>query len=193
LTESLRAFARGQDGPSSLLPWADRLCDQASKRLRQDLAVVLSEPERTAEPLDWREIGHILREYAETVAWQGELILPRDAPPDGAEYRVEVRAQDLRALERASAAVQQAAREVLARFLPVHPTAHDRLTRGSLKKLGNRFIWQIELPDGYRLRYYVAEPERTVYVVYLGPHPDGDMSGREEAVIAMVQRNRHGR
>jgi mRNA-degrading endonuclease RelE of RelBE toxin-antitoxin system len=81
---------------------------------------------------------------------------------------------------------------VLAHFLPHHPTSAARLSRGHLKKLGNRDIWQVDLPDGYRLRYFVAEPERTVYVVYLGPHPDGYADGREQAIIAGVQRRRHG-
>jgi hypothetical protein len=87
--------------------------------------------------------------------------------------------------------VRQTAQELLDGFLRLHPTAHHRLPRGRLKKLSERGVWQVELPGGYRLRYHVAEPERTVYVVYLGPHPDGAADGREEDVRARVQRARH--
>ena len=83
-------------------------------------------------------------------------------------------------------------RDLLCRFLPAHPTCAARLERGRLKKLANRDIWQIDLPDGYRLRFFVAEPERTVHVVYLGPHPDGPVDGREQAIRALVRRRRHG-
>lgn len=88
--------------------------------------------------------------------------------------------------------MQHAVSELLQRFLPYSPTDVERLERGRLKKLGNRAVWQIQLPDGYRLRYFIAEPERIVHVVYLGPHPDGDADGREQIVRAAVRRSRFG-
>jgi mRNA-degrading endonuclease RelE of RelBE toxin-antitoxin system len=110
----LEAFARG-DEKQSVLPWAERLSPADRERLRGDLAVVLEEPALTGEPVDWREIGDILRFY---------------------------------------------------------PTASQLLPRGRLKKMKNRDLWQLHLPDGYRLRYVVDKPARTVTIVYLGPHPD---------------------
>lgn len=189
----LQRFARGEMGSDDLIPWAAiYLPPREQSWLRNDLALVLAEPESTGEPLDWHEIGEILREYAILAGWEGPLVNP--PPPEAAEYvyRVALRPDDLRTLEDASAAVQQAVRELLSCFLPAHPTSAARLPRGHLKKLANRAIWQIDLPDGYRLRYFVAEPERTVHVVYLGPHPDGSRDGREQTIRAQVQRRRHG-
>ena len=54
----------------------------------------------------------------------------------------------------------------------------------------NRDLWQLHLPDGYRLRYVVDKPASTVYVVYLGPHPDCDTRGREDAARLKRQRLR---
>jgi mRNA-degrading endonuclease RelE of RelBE toxin-antitoxin system len=192
LAEHLRLFVRGEMGDGGVLPWTERLSVQQRHRLRRDLALLLAEPEVTGEPLDWREIEDVLREYAEVAGWAGPVAdVPPAIEPDAC-YAVEVRSEEVRALERASPAVRQAARDLLFRFLPLHPTDGERLGRGRLKKMGNRGIWQIDLPDGYRLRYFVAEPERTVFVVYLGPHPDGEADGREQAVQAMIQRRRHG-
>lgn len=192
LVSSLERFARDEAGSADLLPWAGWLSPGSLTRLRGDLHLVLSEPVGTGEALDWREVQDILDEYAGELGWDGELIAAPAARIEHAPYAVVVRPVDLIALERASAAVQTAARDVLKRFLRFHPTSAARLERGHLKKLANRDVWRIQLPDGYRLRYFVAQPERTVHVVYLGPHPDGDADGREQAIRAKVQRRRHG-
>lgn len=188
----LQRFAQGEAGGKAGLPWVSRLSPREQGWLRDDLALVLAEPESTGEPLDWRELTEILREAAELASWEGPLLLPPPSEAPERAYAVDLRPDDLRALEAAPPAVQHALRDLRERFLPAHPTSAARLERGRLKKLANRDIWQVDLPDGYRLRYFVAEPERTVYVVYLGPHPDGAADGREQAVRARVQRRRHG-
>ena len=191
LLSELERFARDEGG--DVLPWASRLAPRELGWLRDELSLLLAEPELTGEPLDWRELHNLLHEFAVDAGWQGELLAEPDPIPEGdPAYAVELHPDDREALAGASAAVRQATREILARFLPHHPTSAARLERGHLKKMGNRDIWQIDLPDGYRLRYFVAEPERTVYVVYLGPHPDGYADGREQAIIAAIQRRRHG-
>lgn len=186
---ALRSFAEGRDAPG-VLPWAGRLSPGERARLRADLRLLLAEPLQTGEALDWSEVLDALAEYAALAAWEGPLLPdpPEEPPPDA--YRVDVRPGDLRAVERAAPAVRQAVRDLLHRFLPLHPTAGDRLGAGHLKKLANRGIWQVELPDGWRLRYLVDEADRTVYVVYLGPHPEGEAKGREEAVRAWVRSRR---
>ena len=45
---------------------------------------------------------------------------------------------------------------------------------------------------GYRLRYFVDQPTRAVHVIYLGPHPDRDTSGRERAARSRMNRERNG-
>jgi hypothetical protein len=187
----LRRFAGSGEEPE-LVPWAPLLPEIERRRLRGDLSLVLSEPELTGEPLDRRELLDILREYAALAGWDGPLLEHADETPPGARYEVDLHPQDERVLAAASPAVQRAARDLLAGFLTLHPTAGELLPRGRLKKMGDREIWQIELPDGYRLRYFLDEPNRTVYVVYLGPHPDGDADGRERSVRGRVQRRRHG-
>jgi mRNA-degrading endonuclease RelE of RelBE toxin-antitoxin system len=77
---------------------------------------------------------------------------------------------------------------VLEEFLPFYPTASQLLPRGRLKKMKIRDLWQLHLPDGYRLRYVVDKPARTVTILYLGPHPDRDTHGREDA--ARLKRRR---
>jgi len=191
LVARLEDFVRTVDEPTGVLPWVERLSDQDHHRLRDDLGLVLSEPQRTGEPVDWREVHDILAEYAGLAGWDAAPAPTPVSAPGETPYRIDVRPQELRAVERASAAVQQVAGELLSGFLPHTPTAHEALGRGRLKKLANRDIWQIELPDGFRLRYLVDELERVVYVLYLGPHPDGAMEGRERAVRARVQRARH--
>jgi mRNA-degrading endonuclease RelE of RelBE toxin-antitoxin system len=188
LAAGLVAYCGGED-PS--LPWAGRLSPADRRRLRSELELLLGEPEVTGEPLDWPEVWDLLREYAGLAEWDGPLV-------DGAEeaeqslYEVAIRPRELRALERAAPGVQRAARDLLARFLAQHPTDTLRLQRGRLKKMGDRGIWQIELPDGYRLRYFVEEERRTVHVVYLGPHPDGGEDGRERTARAGARRRQSG-
>lgn len=191
--ECLAGFVLGDEGSRSLLPWAERLSDMDRVRLRGDLALLLSEPDTTGEPLDRAEIEDVLREYSALAGWDGPLLNGEAAPAEAVRFRVHLRPQEARALDRAPAAVRRVAGDLLARFLAVHPTDGSRLERGRLKKLSDRDVWQIDLPGGYRLRYLVAEPERAVHVVYLGPHPDGDADGLERAVRASVQRGRHER
>lgn len=193
LAARLEQLAAGGAEAEALLPWLPLLDARDVARLQGELAMVLAEPEETGEPLDCPELAAILEEYAELAGWSGPLLAPPEESPDPGErrYRVEVRTRELRALEAASPAVRTVAGELLAGFLTLHPTAGERLPRGHLKKLSERDIWQLELPDGYRLRYLVDEHDATVHVVYLGPHPEGTAEGRERAVRALLHRRRH--
>lgn len=183
----LEAYAAGA-GDESPLPWSEALPETEEVRLRSDLAVVLAEPAATGEGLDWDEVEEILAEYAALCDWNGPLVAAGTAPAGTGIYTVDVRSQDLRGLDRASSAVQEVARTVLTRFLPQHPTSAERLERGQLKRLPDRDLWQIDLPDGYRLRFLVDEPGARVHVVYLGPHPDGEVRGREQVLRAARNR-----
>src|SRR5690242_4734917 len=107
LPARLDAFAQGREADPPVLPWAVRLSPQDRDRLRSELALVLSEGELTGEPVDWREIEEILREWAEVAGWDGALISPDGPPPDG-PYSVELRSPDAEALAKASSAVQEA-------------------------------------------------------------------------------------
>jgi len=191
LSDRLEAFVHEREAGPPALPWSDRLSPRDRERLRTDLELVLSEPELTGEPVDWREIEAILGEWAEAAGWKGALIQPDRMPRDG-RYAVDLPSRDAEALVTASVAVQSAMQTLLTEFLPSHPTAGHLLPRGRLKKMKNRDVWQIELPDGYRLRYFVDKRERTVQILYLGPHPDRDTEGREQAARARMQRGRNG-
>lgn len=185
-------FLMGVPTEPDWLPWVRDLDSEEKERLCRDLRYILSEPEETGEPLDVHEIREILREYADIAGWSGPLIgepLPLSAPP---LFRVDVRPREIRALRSASVAVQKAVQSLLAGFLALHPTDGARLETGEIKKMSDRDIWQIDLPNGYRLRYFVDDRERVVYVVYLGPHPDGQADGRERAVLAAINRRRNG-
>src|SRR5215212_6167984 len=70
----LQMFALDGGSGAEVLPWASRLALQDQARLRGDLAVVLNEPETTGEPVDWREIGEILQEWAEVAGWDDVLV-----------------------------------------------------------------------------------------------------------------------
>jgi hypothetical protein len=101
-------------------------------------------------------------------------------------------AQDKERLTAAPSGVQRAVDPVLAQFLPNNPTCAGRLPRGQLKKLYNRDVWQIDLPEGYRLRYIVDKSDRAVYIVYFGPHPGRAVCGRERGIRAKVQSQHAG-
>jgi hypothetical protein len=182
LERRLAAFARGRPA-EDLLPWVARLSPEDLARLREDLAVVLSEPETFDEPLDWREIGEILRDWAQVAGWEEGALLGSALQEKGS-YTVDVRPQDEEQLERAAPAVRTATRQCLTEFLPFYPTAGFLLPRGRLKRMKDRDLWQIQLPDGYRLRYLVDKNARLVRIVYFGPHPDHDSRGREQRVRA---------
>lgn len=189
LLEGLEAFARNGSGGAALLPWIERLSPADRDRLRSDLAVVLEEPALTGEAVDWQEIGEILQEAAESTGWDNALVHAPAPSPEG-DYVVHLRAEDREALAGASSAVQQTVDLLLREFLPHYPTAPHLLPRGRLKKLRERDAWQLQLPDGYRLRYLVEKPRRAVHVVYLGPHPDRDSRGREHQVRIKVKQRR---
>jgi hypothetical protein len=186
----LEAFARDGQGGEEVLPWTERLSPEDRDRLRSDLAVVLGEPEHTGEPLDWREIGEILQEWAEATGWDDVLIRSPASASDGS-YTVHLRPRDREALTVASPAVQKAMELFLNDFLPHYPTAWHLLPRGRLKKMRERDTWQLQLPDGYRLRYIVDKTEKEVHVVYLGPHPDRDERGREHHVQVKLRQRRY--
>src|SRR6266568_2303163 len=78
----LQAFVEGHADGRGALPLTDRLLPQDRERLRSDLALVLSEPEHTGEPLDWREIEEILRDWAEVAGWEGALVQSNDTRRD---------------------------------------------------------------------------------------------------------------
>jgi hypothetical protein len=191
LLAGLTAFARSGSRGEALLPWLARLSGLDQERLRSDLAVVLEEAELTGEPIDWQEIGEILQEAAASVGWD-EMLVHAASSPSAGDYVVHLRSEDREALAGASPAVQQTMELLLKEFLPHYPTAPHLLPRGRLKKLRERDAWQLQLPDGYRLRYLVEKPLRAVHVVYLGPHPDRDSRGREHHVRVQVKRRRRG-
>jgi hypothetical protein len=191
LPARLDAFAQGREDGAPVLPWAAQLSPRDRERLRSELALVLSEPRLTGEPVDWGEVDNILREWAELAGWDGALVSPVAMLPEG-PYSIELRSSDTETLAKASSAVQQAVYTLLTEFLPHYPTAGDRLPRGRLKKLKNRDVWQIELPDGYRMRYLADQSARTVHIIYLGPHPERDMSGREQAARSRMKQGRNG-
>lgn len=170
LAERLEAIARRNREGEAAPVWVDGLSLVDRQRMTTDFSVILEEPALTAEPLDWRELLEILREYAPLAGWEGPLF--DDAPDDlgATPYRVEIRDHERRAIELASPAVQRVVREVVRDFLSINPSERDRLVRGQIKKMANLGVWQIDLPDGYRMQYQVDEPARTVNVTYLGPH-----------------------
>jgi hypothetical protein len=185
----LEAYARGSDSGEDLLPWVSRLNAEERHRLMSDLAVVLSEPDITGEPLDWREVGEILQEAAELAGWDDLLVTAAPASVES-PYTVHLRPADTEALAAASHAVRETAELLVTRFLAHHPTAWQFLPRGRLRKMSDRDTWQLMLPDGYRLRSVVDRMEKAVHVVYLGPHPDRDTRGRERTVRVRVNRRR---
>jgi mRNA-degrading endonuclease RelE of RelBE toxin-antitoxin system len=188
----LNRFLLDQQTEPVLFPWFQRLSPQERESLCCDLELILSEPEETNEPLDVREIGEILTEYAAYAGWSGPP-LTQSLPAEDAAYAVDIRPKELRALRSAAPGVRRAVEEILTQFLAVSPNNPARLRNYNIKKLADRAIRQIDLPDDYRLRYFVDELNRVVYVVYLGPHPQGPADGRERAVRALINRQRNER
>jgi hypothetical protein len=182
LARHLEALARGENDGSYILPWVGGLAARDQDRLRQDLTLVLlEEPETTGEPIDWREIEEILGDYAELAGWEGELTAELEVRTAG-DFTVELRSRDRTRLAAAPAAVQRAASLLLGSYLSRSPTDGASLPRGKLEKMRNRDVWQIELPDGYRLRYILDKLAGKVRVVYLGPHPADGHHGRERGM-----------
>jgi hypothetical protein len=188
LLARLARFAQTGEAGEELLPWVEQLSLSDRNRLRSDLSVVLAEPDATGEPLDWGEIGEIFQEWAEAAGWEDLLIRGAEPAVDG-PFGVVMQARDKETLARASPAVRKAMDLLTREFLPAYPTSPHLLPRGRLKKLRERDAWQVQLPDGYRLRYVVDKRERRVHIVYFGPHPDRDERGRERAVqVRLKQR-----
>lgn len=70
-------------------------------------------------------------------------------------------------------AVRREAERLRDDVLPFAPT--DVIAAGHrLKRLRGKLagIWQFDLPAFHRLRYTVDGASRTVFVVYIGPHPN---------------------
>jgi hypothetical protein len=192
LRACLEAFAQGKDGGGESLPWLECLSPADRDRFRRELALVLlEEPEMSGEPPDWGEVGEILADWAELAGWEGPLTDGASALEEGT-FCVHLRPCDEQRLKRAPASVQRTVEQLLAQFLRTTPTDAEQLPRGQLKKLSERGVWQVELPGGYRVRYLVDKPARTVHIVYFGPHPDGDPRGREQTVRSRVRRQYAG-
>jgi mRNA-degrading endonuclease RelE of RelBE toxin-antitoxin system len=187
----LEAFVRGSETGNPLLPWAGRLSAEAQARLRSDLAVVLAEPEQTGEPVDWQEIGEILQEWAEIAGWE-DLLIQTDGRSPAGPFTVDLHPREQAALKSASPAVRKAMLTLLTEFLPLYPTSGQLLPRGRLKKLKNREIWQVALPDGYRLLYAVDKRAKAIHIVYFGPHPDRDPHDRERLACSRIKRHGDG-
>ena len=180
-------WAEGNPTAASI-PFVHLLGADELRRFRADVFTVLAEADSTAEPVDSAEIMDILREYAEIASWAGPLWPAAES--DNAAYAIDVAAKDLKALDLAPPAVRRVVDELVRGPLAENPyTVAARVSR-RVKKLPEREVWQIYLPDGFRLRYYIDEPERTVRVVYLGPHPDSRNNGREDSVRRLVHRRR---
>jgi len=87
-------------------------------------------------------------------------------------YTVKLNKRARKGLSDLAANRRREAERLLDDFLPVTP-----LTRvpGKVKKLAGAFArlgyLQYDLPDGYRMWYYVDQRAMVVYVVYIGPHP----------------------
>jgi hypothetical protein len=196
---------RNEEDWSALRAWAERYPSEAPEtdepipfdsllaiedrhRLRADLLTVLAEPELSGEPIDTREIAEILREYAEIAGWDGPL-WPSTASPEPS-YFLDLPSGYLKALRFASPAVQRVVEELISGPLARNPFGLAGEISQRVKKMPDRDLWQIYLPDGFRLRYRVDEPARTVHVVYIGPHSDSHSDGREDAVRQAVHRRK---
>ena len=64
------------------------------------------------------------------------------------------------------------AERLFAEFFAVTPTSR---VPGKVKKLSGVYAklgyLQYNLPDGYRIWYYVDDNRKRVFIVYVGPHP----------------------
>lgn len=187
----LQKFRATRDLDCDLLPWVAQLTPPDLERLRNDLTTILSEADDHQEETDWNELGDILSEFADLAGWIGPLVHDPMPGPESDSFTIDTLPQQLRLIERSPAGVQRAVQELTAGFLTSTPTNSGLLAGYRVKKLAERDLYQIELPDAYRLRYIVDEEERIVYVVYLGPHPTGAVDGRERTVRAMINRRRN--
>jgi hypothetical protein len=170
------------------VPFAHLLDSEDLRRFRTDVNTVLAEADSTGEPVDSVEITDILREYAEIASWDGPLLTA--AEPDSSGYRVDIAPKDLKALGLAPAAVRRVVDELVTGPLTENPYTVAARVSQRVKKLTEREVWQVYLPDGFRMRYFIDEPGKTVHVVYLGPHSDSRNDGREDSVRQLIHRRR---
>lgn len=90
------------------------------------------------------------------------------APED---YRVEVEEQVWGALERLPETYQEKITSLWRDHLCKHPTLRIPGKLRGLKGV-HKGYYEYEVTDKDRLIYWVEEAEHTVYVEYLGPHPE---------------------
>jgi mRNA-degrading endonuclease RelE of RelBE toxin-antitoxin system len=85
-------------------------------------------------------------------------------------YQVKLHRDAEKALPILPQHIHDAARVCIEQILPHRPL--ERVP-GKTKQLKGRLrgIMQYDLPSGYRLWYQVDQTSRTVYVIYIGPHP----------------------
>ena len=192
LGDWVRARAQGSEDTEGPVPFAHLLSKDDLGRLLSDLATVLAEPDQHGELLDSAELIDILREYAEIAGWGGPILEGIRSPvaPPESPYTVDIPVRDLKTLQAASPAVRRVVEEIISGPLVQSPHGIAGEITQRVKKLPDRDLWQVYLPDGFRLRYYIDEPERTVRVTYLGPHPDSRNEGRDDAVRQAVHRRR---
>ncbi len=187
----LEAFARENARISELLPWVCSLIPVQIREMRRTLVTLFDEPVQFGEGPDVNEIRDVLREFAGEVKWTGPLV--NSSAFEHPKYRVEIRPQDLRVVATAAPSVQRAVQEIISGFLAISPEDSSQAGAYRIKKLPDRRVRQIDLPDDYRLRYLVDEADRVVHVVYLGPHPTGAADGRERVVRSAINRKRNER
>lgn len=188
--ERLSDFARSPSAGSSTIPWFGRLNQADRDRFLRDLRLLLNEPIDTDEQLDINEVADLLSEFAELAGWRW-LPVEWTRKTHPWLFRIDTRNADLRSLQSAPPAVRSAYDALANGFLAATPDDPLQLPERNIKKLAEREIWQIDLPNDYRLRYHVDAIERVVYVVYLGPHPSNAAHGREKSVVARVHRQRN--
>ena len=87
-------------------------------------------------------------------------------------YSVELNKQARKGLSDLVGNRRREAERLLAEFFAVTPLAK---VPGKVKKLSGVYArlnyLQYNLPDGYRIWYWVDEPRKRVFIVYIGPHP----------------------
>ncbi|MCC2670043.1 MAG: hypothetical protein K0Q72_2514, partial [Armatimonadetes bacterium] len=94
LVSHLESFVRDEGGRSEVLPWVARLPARELGWLRGELSLLLSEPEVTGEPLDWRELQDLLSEFAAGAGWDGCVIEAPEPEPGEVAYAVELHPDD---------------------------------------------------------------------------------------------------
>src|SRR5687767_10988512 len=140
--ERLSADPAGSGAP---IPFVDRLKPDDLQRFRADMLTVLMESDHSGDAIDAREVADVLREFAELVHWDGPLWVSE--VETAAAYRLEVPARDLKALRTASQAVQRVVEELFSGPLIENPFGVGREVSQRVKKMPDRDLWQVYLPD----------------------------------------------